>query len=66
MIKHRNEVWRYDQKIWGFRQTRILKFLFRGLPVGIVAFGATVGIEYALGVYDKPHGDHGHGGHGEH
>lgn len=69
----RNEVWRYDTKVWGHRRIRIIKFLFRGFPLGLAAFGATVGVEYALGVYDNPHGHgdghgaHGaHGGHGEH
>lgn len=59
----RNEVWRYDQKIWGNRRTRIFRFIFRGFPLGVAAFAATCGIEYSLGYYSNPHG--GHGGHGE-
>lgn len=62
LFNNRNEVWRYDQKVWGYRRTRIFKFLFRGFPWGLAAFVATVGVENYLGVYDQPHGDgHGHG-----
>lgn len=60
----RNEVWRYDQKIWGNRRTRIIRFLFRGFPLGFAAFVATCGVEYSLGMYDN-HGHGAHGGHGE-
>lgn len=59
---NRNEVWRYDEKVWGRPNTRFWKFIFRGFPYGLAAFAATVGVEYALGVYDtNPHGGHGHG-----
>ncbi|XP_053684526.1 NADH dehydrogenase [ubiquinone] 1 beta subcomplex subunit 3 [Sabethes cyaneus] len=68
----RNEVWRYNAKEWSTHRVRLVKFLFKGFPLGFAAFVATIGIEYALGVdyHAHPAHDHGseggHGGHGHH
>lgn len=57
----RNEVWRYNYKVWGNPRLRIFKFLFTGLPLGAACAAATIAFETAFGIYDHPHDDHGHG-----
>lgn len=60
-IIHRNEVWRYNVKEFSTTNRRLVKFLFRGLPLGVALTAATVAVEFAL----KGNDDHGHGhGHG--
>lgn len=56
----RNEVWRYDVKQFGTHRTRLLKFMFRGLPLGAALATATVAAEFALGINQ---GGHGHDAH---
>ncbi|KAJ6650196.1 NADH dehydrogenase [ubiquinone] 1 beta subcomplex subunit 3 [Pseudolycoriella hygida] len=60
----RNEVWRYNVKEFGTTRGKLVKFLFRGLPLGAALTAATVAIEYALNKNDS-HG-HGHGAEGGH
>lgn len=60
---NRNEVWRYNRNVWGHPRLRIIKFLFRGLPLGLAAAIGTVAFEEYFEVY-KDHG--GHGSHDEH
>ena len=62
----RNEVWRYNVKAHGSHRSRILGFFFRGLPLGIAAFAATIAAEKAFDI--DFHGDHmaKHGGGGGH
>lgn len=72
---HRNEVWRYNRKVWGNPRLRMLKFLFAGLPLGATVAAATIAYEEHFGVYENNHGvgeqyypenrTHGHG-HGHH
>lgn len=63
---NRNEVWRYNTKVWGNRRTRIYRFLFRGAPLGFAAFLGTIAFEEYFGIYkDHGHG-HGHGSNNEH
>lgn len=66
----RNEVWRYNQKVWGNPRYRIFKFLFTGLPLGAALAGATIAYEEYFDVYGTRsghgHGDHGHGAHDGH
>lgn len=65
MSNCRNEVWRYNTKVWGNPRLRLLKFLFTGLPLGAACAAATIAYEEYTGVYaDHGHGDHGHGDHG--
>lgn len=64
IICFRNDVWRYNKKVWGDRRFRIFQFLFKGLPLGAACAAATIAYEEYYGVY-KSHGhdDHGHGAH---
>ncbi|CAD7089364.1 unnamed protein product [Hermetia illucens] len=55
----RNEVWRYDPKHHSTHSKRLIKFMFRGFPLGFAAFLATIGVEYALKGDDHGHGHHG-------
>lgn len=66
LISSRNEVWRYDVKSFGTHRTRVIKFFFRGFPLGVAAFAATILAEQALGVdwHGGHHADHGDSGHG--
>ncbi|CAO1435154.1 unnamed protein product [Diamesa serratosioi] len=52
----RNEVWRYNVKAHGSHRSRVIGFLFRGLPLGIAAFAATIAAEKAFDI--DFHGDH--------
>lgn len=63
----RNEAWRYNPKVFGTHNQRLMKVLFRGFPVGFAAFVVTLGIEQAIGMdWHDPRGLHGHGhGHGD-
>jgi len=54
----RNEVWRYNVKEFSTHRVRLLKFLFRGFPLGLAAAAATIAYETAFA--DDSHG-HGHG-----
>ncbi|RZC31929.1 NDUF B12 domain containing protein [Asbolus verrucosus] len=57
----RNEVWRYDPKIWGTEKTRVRGFFLRGFKTGFAAFLVTIA---ATAVYDKMHpSEHGHHDH---
>lgn len=62
----RNEVWRYNVKAHGTHRSRVIGFFFRGLPLGIAAFAATIAAEKAFDI--DFHGDHmaKHGGGGHH
>lgn len=69
LINFRNEVWRYDRKVFGTHRQRIVTFLFRGFPLGFAATVATICAEKALGIdWHDPRGlhkgEHGHG-HGD-
>jgi NADH dehydrogenase (ubiquinone) 1 beta subcomplex subunit 3 len=64
----RNDVWRYDPKIFGTMRGRWYNLLFRGLPVGIALCAATIAIEKVFDIdWHDPRGlhkgEHGHGGH---
>lgn len=63
---HRNEVWRYDLKIQKYtKNQKLMKSLFRGLPLGLGLTVATIALEKAFKVdYHDPRGIH--GGHGHH
>jgi NADH dehydrogenase (ubiquinone) 1 beta subcomplex subunit 3 len=54
--RRRNEVWRYNVKHFGTHRSRLLTLLFRGFPLGLAAFGATIAAEYAFGI--DFHGSH--------
>lgn len=58
----RNEVWRYDEKIWGTEQTRMRSLFFRGFRTGFIAFVITVA---GTALYDKvfPSEHHNHHDH---
>lgn len=63
-FNYRNDVWRYNEKVWGRKNLRIFRFLFKGLPLGAACAAATIAYEEYAGVYRH---DHGHGdGHGAH
>lgn len=64
MLIFRNEVWRYNRAVWGNPRTRILKFLFTGLPLGAACAAATIAYEEYYGVYNDHHG-HGSDAHGD-
>lgn len=56
-------MWRYDPKQFGTHRSRLLKFMFRGLPLGAALTAVTVAAEFALSG-GGGHDDHGHeGGH---
>lgn len=69
----RNEVWRYNQAVWGNPKLRLIKFLFVGFPLGAACAAATIAYEEYFGVYNhhggigesyyKTDDNHGHGGH---
>lgn len=61
----RNEVWRYNVKEFSTHRARLVKFMFRGLPLGAALAAGTIAVEFALG---SPFlsGGHGHGHHDEH
>lgn len=58
---YRNNVWRYNQAVWGNPRLRVVKFLLTGLPLGATLAAATIAYEEYFGVYR--HDDHGHGEH---
>lgn len=60
----RNHVWRYQKK-FGTKWSRFGWMMFRGVPIGVIAFGITIAVENYLGIDYHPwhhhdsHGDHG-------
>lgn len=64
ILIYRNDVWRYNQKVWGNPRYRLFTFLFKGLPLGAACAAATIAYEEYFEVYKHHgHGDHGHGEH---
>lgn len=61
----RNEVWRYDRKIFGTESSRVKALIFRGFKTGFAAFVVTmIGTEIYNRTYPSNHGnghDEGHG-----
>lgn len=60
----RNEVWRYDQKVFGTHWGRFRTSLFRGFGLGVAMFLVTIGVEKAFNIDYTGGRHHGHGGHG--
>jgi NADH dehydrogenase (ubiquinone) 1 beta subcomplex subunit 3 len=69
LFSFRNEVWRFDPAIAKIsKRQRIMLSFFKGLPVGVGLFIATIAIEKALGIdwhnprnleeYKHEHGHH--------
>jgi len=57
----RNEVWRYNEKVWGSKQQLTRSFFLRGFSYGFAAFVVTA---VGTAVYDKLFpSEHGHGEH---
>ncbi|XP_031616730.1 NADH dehydrogenase [ubiquinone] 1 beta subcomplex subunit 3 [Contarinia nasturtii] len=57
----RNEVWRYNQKVWGNPRLRMIKFIFTGFPLGAACAAATIAYEEYFEVYkDHRHDEHAH------
>jgi NADH dehydrogenase (ubiquinone) 1 beta subcomplex subunit 3 len=58
----RNEVWRFDRKMWGTEGSRAKALLLRGFRTGFAAFLVTIA---GTAIYDKLYpSEHGH--HEEH
>ncbi|KAK5648658.1 hypothetical protein RI129_003550, partial [Pyrocoelia pectoralis] len=55
----RNEVWRYDRRMWGTQGQRILLTFSRGFKYGFAAFVVTIIGSKLFGSKDDGHG-HGH------
>lgn len=65
----RNEVWRYDEKVFGTHGSRFRKMLGRGLALGFVMTLVTIGVEKAFKIDytgGRHHAGHGHGDGGHH
>lgn len=59
----RNEVWRYDKRMWAQPKFRLARLMLRGLPLGLACAVATIAYEIKFEVYKDHHHDDHHGGH---
>lgn len=56
---NRNEVWRYDRKLWGSEAFRRFRFFFLGFKYTIPMLIVTAIYEYKIKKPDDHHGGHG-------